>query len=224
MERSLSLGSSPLNICTKGEIEVNTLSLLVTPTAAAVASPALAPRVAAAPSHGVGVHTTGVVNGLIAFTQHSSGNVYTANPDGTHVRLLVKHTSNGYWSHDGTRVALPVEISGGRNGTATVSADGRHYKRLAIKDRTLQAACLVWSPDNRTFACSGWDERHSGRNGVYTLSAAGRGVPKRLTTNPLGGGHDMPGAFSPDGKRLVFARFDKEENGIGLYVVTVGGK
>jgi WD40-like Beta Propeller Repeat len=224
MERSLDTGSSPITICNKGEIDVNTLRLLVTLTAVAGASPALALHATAAPSHGAGVHATGVVNGLIAFTQHSSGNVYTANPDGTHVRLLVKHTANGYWSHDGTRVALPAGISGGRIGTATVSADGSHYKLLAIKDRTLQYGCFLWSPDARTLACDVWDDKHSGRSGVYTLSAADRGLPKRLTTNPFGNGHDSPGAFSPDGKRLLFGRFDMADNGSGLYVLTLRSK
>ncbi len=54
------------------------------------------------------------------------------------------------------------------------------------------------------------------------MPSASGGTAKRLTRNPLGGG-DLPGAYSPDGRRLVLSRFSKDENGIGLFVVNVNG-
>jgi len=80
---------------------------------------------------------------------------------------------------------------------------------------------MVWSRNDRVLACEGFDEKRTGRNGIYLLRATG-GPLKRLTKNLLGGG-DLPGAYSPDGKRLVFSRFNELENGIGLFIVNTDG-
>lgn len=80
-------------------------------------------------------------------------------------------------------------------------------KFLPITDRTLQAGCFVWSPDDGTLACQARDDKHSGRNGVYTLSATDGIDLKRLTTNPLVPGQDLPGAYStPVGTRTAEVR------------------
>ena len=42
-----------------------------------------------------------------------------------------------------------------------------------------------------------------------------------MTSNP--GGEDMPGDYSPDGKRFVFARSDQNGGPVGLYVVRTNG-
>lgn len=49
-------------------------------------------------------------------------------------------------------------------------------------------------------------------------SSDGSGLTR--LTNPLGG-DDNPGAYSPDGKRLVFLRLDRDGNSLGLFVVKV---
>lgn len=149
--------------------------------------------------------------------------VFTANPDGSRARRLIKsHTCCPGWSLDGRRLAVPASISGERIGTATVNADGSGYKLLRINDRTLNAGCLVWSRNDRMLACESWDEKHAGRNGIYLLPSASGGTPKRLTSNRVGG-HDLPGSYSPDGKRLVFTRFNKDEISLGLFIVNVNG-
>ena len=141
--------------------------------------------------------------------------VFTANPDGSRARRLSKgHSCCPGWSHDGRRIAVPAGIPGDRIGTATIDADGRGYKILRINDRTLSLGCVVWSRDDRMLACEGFDEKRSGRAGIYLLPSASGGTPKRLTRNPLGGG-DLPGAYSPDGRRLVLSRFNKDGNGMG---------
>jgi Tol biopolymer transport system component len=168
------------------------------------------------------------VNGQVAYdrTDFATGDssVYTANPDGSHEQLLVANTSGPSWSHDGTKLAMPDLTDDGRHGTATVNADGSDYTQLPINDPALNVGCFggAWSPNDAQLACEGWDDSNSARNGIYTLSAADGSDLTRLTTNPLGGG-DEPGAYSPDGKRIVFLRRDQNQDGVGLFVVKTNG-
>ena len=90
-----------------------------------------------------------------------------------------------------------------------------------MSDPTLFTACLQWSPDGKRLACGGFGEPDSSRNGIYTIRSSDGGGLTRMTSNP--GGEDMPGDYSPDGKRLVFARFDQNGDPVGLYVVKTDG-
>jgi TolB protein len=191
-------------------------------------SAALLAFVLAAPS-GDAAHSAGV-NGRIAFDRADPGSpgdafVYTANSDGSHARrLIASHSCCPAWSHDGRRLLVPASLPPGeRLTTATVSADGRGYKRLAIKDPTLSVACAggAWSPDDTKLACESWDDSRPSRNGIYIRPSAAGGAPRRLTSNPSGG--DLPGSYSPDGKQIVFARFDEDGNSKGLFVINTDG-
>jgi WD40-like Beta Propeller Repeat len=168
-------------------------------------------------------------NGQIAFDRadpaSTSGDTFlvTANPDGRHARRLFRgHTCCPGWSHDGSRLSLAAVLPGDRIGAATIRADGTGYKVLRLNDRTLNVGCPVWSQNDRILVCEGWDEKRAGRQGLYTLPSAIGGTPERLTRNPIGGS-DLPGSYSPDGKRLVFSRFDKHGNGTGLFIVNANG-
>jgi Tol biopolymer transport system component len=150
--------------------------------------------------------------------------IYTANPDGSHPRrLIARHTCCPGWSHDGRKLSIPASLPGDRLTTATVRADGRSYNLLPIKDPTLSVACAggAWSPDDTGLACESWDDSHPSRNGIYVRPSAAGGAPKRLTSNP--GGGDLPGSYSPDGRRIVFARFDRNGTSLGLFVIDADG-
>jgi Tol biopolymer transport system component len=158
------------------------------------------------------------VNGQIAYDNPTG--VSTANPDGSSARLLVPNSCCGDWSPDGSKLAVPYLTNDGRIGTATVNADGTGYTPFPIDDPTLNVGCGTgsWSPDGKRLACETWDDSNPARNGVYTISSADGSGLTRVTSNPLGG-HDIQGSYSPNGKRIVFIRFDANSNSAGMFVV-----
>jgi Tol biopolymer transport system component len=165
------------------------------------------------------------VNGQIAYDRTDpttgDGAVYTANPDGSREQQLVPFSCCPSWSHDGNKLAMPYLTDDGRIGTATVNADGSGYTPLPINDPTLNVGCAsgAWSADDAQLACESWDESNPARSGIYTMSSSDGSGLTRLT-NPLGG-DDQPGAYSPDGTRLVLLRLDQDGNSLGLFVVRV---
>ena len=168
-------------------------------------------------------------NGRIAFAvsdRASEGTVtYTANPDGSHVKPLFSDGPSGEprWSPDGSRIAILAACTDGQENCAAtiVNPDTGAVRQLKMTDPTLFAGCIVWSPDGERLACAGFGEPDSSRNGIYTIRSSDGGGLTRMTSSPRGS--DMPGDYSPEGKRLVFARFDQNDEPVGLYVVKTNG-
>jgi Tol biopolymer transport system component len=168
-------------------------------------------------------------NGRIAFALFDpalDGTVtYTANPDGSSVEQLFSAGPSGEprWSPNGSQLAILAACTDGEENCAVtiVNPDTGKVRQLKMLDPTLFTACLVWSPDGKRFACEGFGEPDSSRNGIYTIRSSDGGDLTRMTSNP--GGDDLPGDYSPDGKRFVFARFDEDGDPVGLYVVRTDG-
>jgi len=143
--------------------------------------------------------------GLIVFDDGDNG-VYTVRPDGSHRRRIAGpgHDLNRF-SHDGALIAASDE-SGPRVTTALMRRNGSHLEAQRIPDPTLNLVCFAWTADDARLACEGWDDEHPQRTpGIFSIRARGWTSLRRLTRSPLGG-HDIPGSFSPDGKRLTFVR------------------
>jgi Tol biopolymer transport system component len=163
------------------------------------------------------------VNGQITYDTGFGNGVVTANPDGSSGNLLVPGTCCGGWSPDGSQLAVPYGTADGRIGTAIINADGTGYTPFPIDDPTLNVGCGTgsWSPDGKLLACETWDDTTpvtAARNGIYTISSVDGSGLRRITANPLGG-HDIPGSWSPNGKSIVFTRYDAFGSPAGLFVV-----
>jgi Tol biopolymer transport system component len=195
-------------------------AVLLRTTLVILASAALGVAALAAPA---GASPRGT-NGQITYdrTDPTTGDqaVFTANPDGSSERLVVPASCCGDFSPDGSKLAVPYLTGDGRVGPATVNADGTGYTPFPISDPTLNIGCGTgsWSPDGKRLACETWDDSNAARNGIYTISSADGTGLRRVTANPLGG-HDIPGSYSPNGKRIVFLRFDANMNSAGMFVV-----
>ncbi len=146
-------------------------------------------------------------NGQIAFVRGNpalgDSQTYTANPDGSHQRLL--HPGVGgapRWSPDGSKIAEP--------GNPTIyNADGSVYTTLPYPlpgfDPDTVFGCNVWSPDGTRLACEVLDDQHPERNGIYTFHFPDASDLVRVTTAPV---QDIPGDYSPGGSRIAFVRYD----------------
>jgi len=177
--------------------------------------------------------TTPHPNGQIAFARFDPALddtvVYIVGSDGSGLHQAIPGTpipgECPHWSPDGTRIATCGTALPNGQGGATMIIDARtgSYTQLPAPDPTLSTACNTWSPDGTRLACEAWDDSNPARDGIYTIRSADGGDLVRLTANPTGGGHDLPGAYSPEGRRLLFVRTDADGNAFGLFVVNVNG-
>ena len=111
------------------------------------------------------------------------------------------------WSPDGTKI-LVTSLAGPETTAqplrpATVASDGSDFRLLdGVEDRTLNLACLVFSPDGTRLACQGYSDSEAG---VYTVRAADGGGLRALTD--AGG---IPSDYSPAGEQIVFLGEDTD--------------
>lgn len=168
-------------------------------------------------------------NGEIAFARYDPAIgdtvTYIVNPDGTHLRPILRgvQTSVPHWSPDGTKLALQAALPAG-HATIIFNPDSGSHRALSPAGSSVATYCSVWSPDATHFACDGENDGLPRVNGVYTIrSSDGRGL-KRLTH--AGGALDIPIAYSPDGKQIVFGHVGPNHDCTAtsaLYVVNVDG-
>lgn len=145
-------------------------------------------------------------NGQIAFARFdpSLGDTvaYTINPDGTHEQQVPTPQVTAElprWSPDGTRLALLCCDS----VAYLLNPDTGASVSLPNMDPDLFYGCNTWSPDGSQLACEAGFIDPS-RQGIYTIRSSDGGGLTQITSNP--GGDDLPGSYSPDGKRLAFTR------------------
>jgi len=139
---------------------------------------------------------------IVESVQHFD--VFTIKPDGTDEIKLVhgKHTLPR-WSPDGSKIAMSSFWLG--NFESVVNADGTGFKEFKSPNPSLELECTTWSADATRLACEGLNPSKRGFEGVYTVSATTGQDLKRLTTS-IGGAHDVPGSYSPDGTQIAFVR------------------
>jgi Tol biopolymer transport system component len=174
-------------------------------------------------------------NGRIAFTRfdpvQGDDFVYTANPDGSQERQLLRTGAEGpRWSPDGSRIVVfPHDVDG--VSARIVNPDDGSYRDLPNPNPDLffLPCSGPWSSDGQRLTCTAFGNADQGVNGIYTIRSSDGGGLQRLTANP--GGEDCAGDYAPNGKRLVFLRsndttfalFTTKLDGSGLRQITPDG-
>jgi Tol biopolymer transport system component len=146
---------------------------------------------------------------------------YTIDADGGHLRTLFARGANGpHWSPDGNTVSIFC-CDDGMVAHFVQVVDGV-FRELAPASAAVEAHCGPWSSDGRRLACESYGVTDPARNGIYSVRVSDGRDLQRVTSVP--GGMDVPGDYSPDGKRLVFTRQAAEGEVAGLMVVEVTGR
>lgn len=178
--------------------------------------------------------TTLAANGKLAFVRGNA--VYVINNDGSAPKQLTRprggKDEDPAWSPNGKRLVFARNC-----GIFVINANGTRLRRLTRRER-LCAYEPVWSPDGSSIAFVK-RRRIGGLNvgAVYVMSANGqRHRPlsqRRINRNSF---DDSFPAWSPDGRRIAFARMTQEggfsnpsiyvmnRNGSGLRRLTRGDR
>ncbi len=120
-----------------------------------------------------------------------------------------------------TTPQIQVFCCGDGNAAHLIDANTGKMQTLAPPDPDLETFCGgAWSPDGERLACEVYGVDDPSLTGIYSIRVSdGEGLT-RITSNPSG--YDVPGDYSPDGTRLVFARFESEEHA-RLFITDVEG-
>jgi len=166
------------------------------------------------------------VNGQIAFGRFNpllgDQQVYVVNPDGVGGARLVQGPNDigesPRWFSDGAHIATGGSAQGGVS--TIINPDDGTFRVVPDQNPNLFNPCGAPSPDGTLLLCETFSEDGS-QNGIHTVRSSDGGGLAQITSNP--GGDDIPGDWSPNGKRIVFQRFDSNFNSVGLFVVNTNG-
>ena len=169
-----------------------------------------------------------VLQGHLLFTRagghYGDETVYAANADGSHQHRLTPFGGSccARITNDGRRILFAASSSDGRITTATVYPVGAGYRTIPLPDKTINLGPGAWSPDGRYIAFQVWNNSKPARNGMYIGRASDGGDLRRVTSAKAG--NDLPGDFSPNGKRIAFFRERPDKQSVGsVWVVNVDG-
>jgi Tol biopolymer transport system component len=167
--------------------------------------------------------TPRALNGQIVFDRFDpalgDSVIYTVNPDGSHEHQVLPFALGGpTWSPDGSRIAASIVPDA---ASAIINPDDGSYRLLPLADPTVPTDCYVWSPDGKRLACQLFSPPGDpSQDGMYSIRSSDGGGLTQITSTTL---HDIPGDYSPDGRRLVFGRFTLDDVGVALFVVNANG-
>jgi Tol biopolymer transport system component len=152
--------------------------------------------------------TVAGTNGKIVFVGQETS--FTIDPDGSDLNQIgpAGSTFCTTWSPDSSKVLCNLfSEEGGQPATANPDGSG-----FTLLNPSLPLACLNWSPDGTRLLCTTPEEANPAEAGLYTVRSSDAGDLVRVSATPPGGFDDGYG-YSPDGSRILFARFDSNDHG-----------
>jgi Tol biopolymer transport system component len=153
--------------------------------------------------------TVSGTNGKIVFGQAFPNYGITIDPDGSDPHEIgpADSTTCNTWSPDSSKVLCNLWSEDGVQ-PATANPDGSGFT-LLNPNLPLDLFCLNWSPDGSRLLCHSEGLANPADAGLYTVRSSDAGDLVRVSTTPPGG-FDNGYGYSPDGSRILYARFANE--------------
>jgi TolB protein len=123
------------------------------------------------------------------------------------------------FSPDGERVAFVRTVDDLTTAVFVVGTDGHDLKQVTPWSLGVTSK-LDWSPDGTKLLVSTPSFENPAASNVITIRPNGKGLTQ-LTHDTTPGVRNAADSFSPDGKKIVFARNDAD--GLQLYVMKANG-
>jgi Tol biopolymer transport system component len=155
-------------------------------------------------------------NGKIVFGQVFPNYGFTIDPDSSDKHQIAGNATCNNWSPDGRKVLCNLWSADDVPQPATANPDGSGFK-LLNPNLPLDLFCLAWSPDGARLLCHSEGMANPADAGLYTVRSSDAGDLVRVAATPPDG-FDNGYGYSPDGSRVLFARYDSEDNGTLLSV------
>jgi Tol biopolymer transport system component len=167
-------------------------------------------------------------NGRIAFSDFTTGQIYSINPDGSGLRQLTDVAAPAQafqpsWSPDGKRIVFSSDVTG-EIRIHVMDADGSHERLLAHDVRGYRDMTPVYTPDGRRIVFSRC-KPNDGVCAIYSMSATDGTDKSALTTYKEGANEavDFDVTVSPDGRRVAFGRFFSRGIFAQVWVMDIDG-
>ena len=150
-------------------------------------------------------------NGKIVFGQVFPNYGFTINPDSSDEHQIAGNTTCNNWSPDGSKVLCNLWSADDVPQPATANPDGSDFK-LLNPNLPLDLFCLAWSPDGARLLCHSEGMANPADAGLYTVRSSDAGDLVRVAATAPDG-FDNGYGYSPNGSRVLFARYDSKDNG-----------
>jgi TolB protein len=162
-------------------------------------------------------------NGKIAYDRDFL-DAFTINPDGTHNQQIgpAGSTTCTTWAPDGSKILCNVWSPEGVPQPATANPDGSGFT-LLNPNLPLDLFGLSWSPDGTRLLVHSEGMANPADAGLYTVLSSDASDLVRVSATPPNGSYDIGYGYSPDGTRILFARFDQSGGHGTLFSVKPDG-
>jgi Tol biopolymer transport system component len=169
-------------------------------------------------------------DGRIAYSQDSTGEIWTIKPDGSDPKLVATPSDSTSfdtepaWSPNGQLIVFTEYSNNGPPRLWLVNPDGTNRHLLLNESANYGDGQANWSPDGSRVIfrrCSNVAEECS----IYTVKTNGHGLTQitQPSQNVKGNNYDVKPELSPDGKTISFSSFNRGGVQNGIYLMGAHG-